>query len=63
MLQAAELVSVITAAAVGIAQCRTVEEIEVLATSFAQLGDTLATIAVQRGRQEECLNSQKTSKK
>lgn len=59
MMQGAELVSAITAAAVGIAQGRTIEELEVLATAFTQLGDTFATIAVQRARMEACCVAQK----
>lgn len=59
MMQCAELVSVITAAAVAIAQGRTIEELETLATVFTQLGDTIATIAVQQTHKDTYCDSLK----
>ena len=44
-----ELVSFITAAACTIANCCEEEEVELLASIFSQLGDTLATINIQQG--------------
>ena len=44
-----ELVSLVTAVACSISQCCDEEEVEILAAVFTQLGDTLATINVQRG--------------
>lgn len=68
----AELVSLVTAMAVALAQGRTVEEIGILSDVFTQLGDTLATYATQEvvsgcrpapvsGRPEKkmCTNSKK----
>lgn len=46
----AELVSLITAMAVAIAEGRTADEIEILSDVFTQLGDTLATLATQQVR-------------
>lgn len=45
-----ELVTSITALAVAIAEEKSEEEISLLAALFTQLGDTLATIAVQKNR-------------
>ena len=43
-----ELVAVISALAVGLAEGRAEEDVELLAVFFTQLGDTLATIALRR---------------
>jgi hypothetical protein len=43
-----ELVALITAAACAISKCCNENEIAILAASFTQLGDTLATINTQR---------------
>ena len=43
-----ELVSFVTAVSCSIANCCSEDEMAVLAAVFTQLGDTLATIAVQR---------------
>ncbi|MGN0471089.1 MAG: DUF6774 domain-containing protein [Acutalibacteraceae bacterium] len=48
-----ELVTSITALAVAIAEGKSEEEISLLAALFTQLGDTLATIAVQKNRCSE----------
>ena len=47
-MNSCELTASITAIANGLAKKLTVEEITLLATVFVQLGDTLATIAIQR---------------
>ena len=44
-----ELVSFVTAVACSIAKSCSEEEIEIMAAVFTQLGDTLATINVQKG--------------
>ena len=49
-----ELATVTTAAAIGLAQGRSTEEIGILAAVFTQIGDVLATIAVQRAAIEAC---------
>lgn len=46
-MQPCELAAYITALACSISKCCTPEEASVLAASFTQLGDTLATITVQ----------------
>ena len=43
-----ELVAVISALAIGLAEGRAEEYVELLAVFFTQLGDTLATIALRR---------------
>lgn len=48
-LSPCELVSFVTALACSIAKCCDEEEVEILAAVFVQLGDTLATINVQKG--------------
>lgn len=42
-----ELMALITAVACGITKCFNVDDISILAASFTQLGDTLATYLVQ----------------
>lgn len=54
MLCPEELATVTTAAAIGLAQDRSTEEIGILAAVFSQIGDVLATIAVQRAAIEAC---------
>jgi hypothetical protein len=49
-MQSCELVATITAIACAIAKCCPEEELPILAASFTQLGDTLATIIVQEER-------------
>lgn len=46
-----ELVSLVTAMAVAVGQGRTQEELGTLAVVFTQLGDTLATLALQQSQQ------------
>lgn len=46
-MQACELVTYITAIACAISKCCTEDELEILASVFSQLGDTLATISLQ----------------
>ena len=56
------LVASISAAAITLAEGRTTDEISLLGAIFTQLGDTLATIAVQRGIIEaKCDQSPNTS--
>lgn len=43
-----ELIALITAAACGITKCCQDDDIAVLSAVFSQLGDTLATVLVQR---------------
>lgn len=52
-----ELVTLITATAIGLAKGKSIEEIDILAGVFVQLGDTLATIAIQKGLIEDCCNT------
>ncbi len=54
MLCPEELATVTTAAAISLAQGRSTEELNILAAVFTQIGDVLATIAVQRGALEAC---------
>lgn len=58
-MNSCELVSAITALAIAIAN-RTPDdnELSLLASSHTQLGDTLATIAVNRGLQESRASTQ-----
>jgi hypothetical protein len=42
-----ELMTIITAVACGITKCFSTDDISILAASFTQLGDTLATYLVQ----------------
>lgn len=49
-----ELATLVTAAAVSLAQSVTDKELDILAAVFTQLGDTLATIAVQRANISAC---------
>lgn len=56
-MQPCELVSSITAVACFLAQGESTEQIELMASIFSQLGDTLATIAVQK----ECCESKETA--
>lgn len=53
-----ELVSFVTAIACSIAKCCNEEEIEILSAVFVQLGDTLATINVQKGICQESSEDQ-----
>lgn len=53
MMEACELVSLISAISCYIGKNNTVEELEELSVIFSQLGDTLATIALSRERNEE----------
>lgn len=48
MICSGTLVASITAAAVGLSEGKSSDEINLLSTVFAQLGDTLATIAAQK---------------
>lgn len=50
---AEELVLFITTLAIAIAKDKTEDEIEILASIYSQLGDTLATIAIKRSCDEE----------
>lgn len=54
MLCPEELATVTTAAAIGLAQGRSTEEVGILSAVFTQIGDVLATIAVQRAAVEAC---------
>ncbi len=54
MLCPEELAAVATAAAIGLAKGRSTEEIGILAAVFTQIGDVLATIAVQQQAIEIC---------
>lgn len=45
------LITFVTAIACSISKCSTEEEIELMAAVFVQLGDTLATVLVQKARQ------------
>lgn len=54
-----ELATLITATAIGIAQGKSIDELNILACFFVQLSDTLNTIAVQRSILEECCSNQK----
>lgn len=54
MLCPNELVTLITATAISLAEGKTVEELGLLSSVFAQLGDTLATIVIQREFIEDC---------
>lgn len=56
-----ELIALISAIAVAIAKDLTIEQIDILGAALVQLGDTLVTIAVQRGRIEECCKSKETN--
>lgn len=47
-MNSCELVSAITAAACAVAKDRCLDDIELMAAIFSQLGDTLATIAVKK---------------
>jgi len=47
-MNACELTAAITAVAISIANCVSTEELPLVAAIFTQLGDTLATIAVQK---------------
>lgn len=49
-----QLVAVISALAIGLADGHSDEDVQLLAVFFTQLGDTLATIALRRG---QCENS------
>lgn len=51
-MRGTELVSLITAMAVTLAQGRTAAEIQTLSDVFVQLGDTLQTLAGQTERRE-----------
>ena len=54
MLCPEELATVTSAAAIGLAQGRSTEELGILAAVFTQIGDVLATIAVQRTAIDAC---------
>ena len=47
------LVAGITALALALAEGRNSDDLALLAAAFTQLGDTLATMAIQRAKQEE----------
>lgn len=47
-MQPCEFVAYITTVACAISKCCSNDEIEILAAAFSQLGDTLATILVQK---------------
>ena len=63
MLCPEELATVTTAAAIGLAQGRSIEDLNILAAVFTQIGDVLATIAVQRGALEACCEPKETDAK
>ncbi len=54
-----ELAVLVNTLAIAIAQDKTIEQLGVLAAVFTQLGDTLATIAVQRENIEACFEAKK----
>lgn len=54
MLRPEELAAVTTAAAIGLAKGRSTEEIGILSAVFSQMGEVLATIAVQQQAIETC---------
>ena len=47
MLCPQEIAAIVNAAAVALSEGRSIEELNILAAIFTQIGDTLATIAVQ----------------
>lgn len=58
-MNSCELVTFISSLACAISKCYTKEELSVLATAFAQLGDTLSTILAHddlccSGNEESC---------
>ncbi len=58
MLCPNELVTLITATAISLAEGRSLEEINLLSAVFVQLGDTLATIIAQQEMINLCCQSQ-----
>ena len=54
MLSPCELAVLINAAAIAVAEGKSVQELDLLAILFTRLGDTLATIAVQQANIEAC---------
>lgn len=54
MLSPEALAASVTAAAISMAKDRSDDELNLLSAVFSQLGDTLSTIAVQRGIIETC---------
>lgn len=56
MLCPSEIATIVNAFSVAIAQGKTVEELNILSAIFTQIGDTLATIAIQTSNLENCNN-------
>lgn len=54
-------VTTITGIACTLANCLSEEELELLAATLSQLGDTIATILANESFIEECCKSKKTS--
>lgn len=59
MIRPEELAVLVNTLAIAIADGRTIPEIELLSAVFVQISDTLAIIAIQKARIEECLESKK----
>ena len=59
MIGPEELAVLVNTLAIAIANDRTLSEIELLSAVFEQIADTLATIAIQKARIEECLELKK----
>jgi len=61
MICAEELIVLISTIAIALAKDLSTEQIDILSAVFVQLGDTLATISLQRGIIEECCEKNRES--
>lgn len=59
MIRPEELAVLVNTLAIAIANNRDIPEIELYSAIFTQIADTLATIAIQKARIEECIELKK----